>query len=210
VAYNPALQRAVAQCAARPEFQGWYRLSYGITTPDESPAVDVEAFHAVGAAQVANIPPGVRTLVMTAGSCNSCSSVLYGIALHRPESLERVVLLGVGPTRLDWIENRLRAIEDASGVPIAPLFRRVYHHQPELEPEVPASAPYLIEHFNLHSTKFSSYQDRMPFSLSGIDFHPTYEGKAMAYMQRRRTRFSWWWESADDALFWIVGSAPAL
>jgi hypothetical protein len=47
----------------------------------------------------------------------------------------------------------------------------------------------------------------MPYSLDGIDFHPTYEGKALTYMQRHREEFGWWWDD-DKALFWIVGSAP--
>jgi 1-aminocyclopropane-1-carboxylate deaminase/D-cysteine desulfhydrase-like pyridoxal-dependent ACC family enzyme len=188
VAYNPALQRAVAELAKRPEFAGWYRLHYGITTPDTASPEEVEAFHAVGAAQVANVPgTTVRTLVMTAGSCNSCVSVLYGIHRHRPPALERVVLIGVGPNREQWTADRLGAIEKATGETL----------------DLPR-----IERHDLHTTKFATYQDRMPFTLDGITFHPTYEGKALTYMQLRRDTFDWWWEPDGTALFWIVGSEP--
>lgn len=205
VAYNPALQRSVAELGA--ELGDWYRLPYAITTPEGAPAEEVEAFHAISAAQVANLPPEVESITMTAGSCNSCVSVLYGVARYRPESLRRVTLLGVGPTRLAWIENRLTALESVSGLSIRSQFRRRYHHGPA--PESSPSAPWELEHFDLHSTRFAAYQDRMPFALDGIDFHPTYEGKALSYMDRRRSRFPGWWAGSGADLFWIVGSAPS-
>lgn len=221
VGYNPALQKAVADLHATPEFRDWYRLCYGITTPGETPA-EVEAFHRVGAFQTRNIPDTVRTLVMTAGSCNSCVSVLYGIAKEPPPNLERIVLLGVGPTRLQWIEDRLEMIEEAverihridcdadcdcDCFPRS-LYRRRYHHHSALEAEHQTDGRILLEHYDLHATKFATYQDRMPFSIDGIEMHPTYEGKALAYMNSR-AEFDWYWDAAGDVLFWIVGSAPS-
>jgi 1-aminocyclopropane-1-carboxylate deaminase/D-cysteine desulfhydrase-like pyridoxal-dependent ACC family enzyme len=213
VGYNPTLQRAVDEIGRRPFHDGWLRIHYGITTAADADPVDVEAFHAVGAHQTANLPP-LDTLVMTAGSCNSCVSVLYGIARDRVP-LRRVVLLGIGPTRLAWIHDRLGLIEKASGVEIRPLFRRIFHHAPGLaidqDDDVGASssAPYVLEHWDLHATKFASYGDRMPRTLDGIAMHPTYEGKAIAYMEQRRAEFEWFW-NGDGVLFWIVGSAPSL
>ena len=208
VAYNPALQRAVDGLADRPEFAGWYRLHYGITTPGEAADEAVEAFHAVGAAQVANVPDDVTTLVMPAGSCNSCTSVLYGISQHRPASLERIVLVGVGPTRIEWTQARLAAIGRTTSRPVEELFDWQPHHDPEQAGRRP-EAPYVVEHYNLHATRFASYQDRMPFRADGIDFHPTYEGKVMTYMDRNRGPFDWWHRRDGKALFWIVGSAPS-
>ena len=188
VAYNPALQRAVTEIGKRPEFEGWYRLHYGITTPSEATAEQVEAFHAVGAAQVANVPDDIDTIVMAAGSCNSCTSVLYGISQHRPRALERVVLVGVGPDRIAWMERRLEQIEQVTGKAL----------------ELPR-----IERHDLHGTGFATYQDKMPYRADGIDFHPTYEGKVLTYMERHRETFEWWWRADGKALFWIVGSAPS-
>lgn len=209
VGYNPALQSAVERAHAD-EYLSRYRLSYGITTPSDATDAQVAEFHGWGARQVENVPGGVGTLVMTAGSCNSCVSVLYGIAKYRPKGLERVVLLGVGPTRLDWIENRLAAIERATGLDIAGLFRRRYHHHQAEEDEFQADGELVLEHWDLHSTGYATYQDRMPYTLDGIDFHPTYEGKALTYMAAHRSAFHWFWEpGAADVLFWIVGSAPS-
>lgn len=204
VGFNPALQRAVRSLhLSRP---AWYRLCYGITTADDADDAELRRFHAVSADQVANVPREARTLVMTAGSCNSCVSVLAGLA-RRETAVERVVLLGVGPTRLDWIERRLEAI---GGTALTGTFRRRYHHHPALEAEHQSDGSILLEHWDLHATGYATYQDRMPYRLDGIDFHPTYEGKALSYMDANRDDFAWFWDSAGDALFWIVGSAPSL
>lgn len=199
VGYNPALQKAVRELkAVNP---GHYRLCYGITTPEEAADEDVAAFHAVGAPQVANIPASVRTIVMTAGSCNSAASVLYGVALHGPPKLSRLVLLGIGPTRLNWLRKRIGQIESASGVKIWDVFTHRYHHHPELSH---GHGPVLLEHYDLHSTRWTTYQQRRRWHQDGIDFHPTYEGKAMAWLHEQQPR--WWAEAAGDVLFWIVGS----
>jgi hypothetical protein len=208
VAYNPALQRTVLDLAATERYRAAYRLPYGISTPSEASPADIEAFHRVGARQAENIPEGVRTIVMTAGSCNSCVSVLYGLARQRPATLERVVLLGIGPTRLQFIEDRLAAIRDVSGVDAPGVYRRLYHHHPDLEADHQTGGPVLLEHHDLHATKFAVYSDRMPFTRDGIDFHPTYEGKIMTYMTGR-PGFEWLAEADGDVLFWIVGSAPS-
>lgn len=202
VGFNPALQRAVLNARAEPAYAGYYRLCYGITTPEDASDADVEAFHAVGAPQAANIPASVRTLVMTAGSCNSAASVLYGIARYRPPGLKRVVLLGIGPTRLAWIENRLRQIERVTGEKTWDLFSRRFHHHPTLSG---GHGPLLLEHYDLHATRWITYQDKRRWHQDGIDFHPTYEGKAMAYLHELQP--PWWAKAQEDVLFWIVGSA---
>ncbi len=229
VGYTPALQRAVRDLHDTPTYQGWYRLRYGITTPEEADPFDVEAFHSIGAGQAVNIPRDCRQLVMTAGSCNSCVSVLYGIARGRAVlgddlQLERVLLLGIGPTRLQWIEDRLAQIEAGQShapdcdldedcscgalTDIRGLFRRRYHDHPALEDEHQTDGPILLEHVDLHKRKFAAYGDRMPWRQDGIDFHPTYEGKMLTFLN-----------TVDDVggalerdgrtLIWIVGSAPS-
>lgn len=202
VGFNPALQRAVADLhAERPD---WYRLSYGISTDEDATATDVAAFHTVGSHQAANVPREARTVVMTAGSCNSCVSVLYGLSLH-PNNVERVVLLGVGPTRLEWIRRRLGQIDPA----LPRRYRPRYHDHLDLEEAHRNHGDVVLEHFDLHSTGYATYQDRRPFTLDDIRFHPTYEGKALAYMAERPDVFDWFWDAAGDVVFWIVGSAPS-
>lgn len=205
IAYNPALQKAARERAASTNS---YLLQYGITT--DGPPDAVEAFHRLGAQQVQSIPDDVDTLYLPAGSCNSCVSVLYGLALF-PRPLRRVVLFGIGPTRLDFIDARLRTIEQVSGVQVRSMFDRVFHHHPEVQLAQNAAAgrgPTRLEHFDLHATKFADYQDEMPFRFGGVDFHPTYEGKVMTYMQKHEAAFADFWKSGR-ALFWIVGSRPS-
>lgn len=202
VGFNPALQREVRVAQAEPAYANYYRLCYGITTPEDATDTEVEAFHAVGAPQVGNIPASVRTLTMTAGSCNSAASVLYGLARNTPPDLARVVLLGIGPTRLTWIKNRIRAIERATGTKIWDLFTHRYHHHPDLSG---GTGPILLEHYDLHATRWTTYQARRRWRQDGIEFHPTYEGKAMAYLHETQPR--WWTHANRDVLMWIVGSA---
>lgn len=208
IAYNPALQRMVNDIAARTPDS--FVLEYGITVtrPDEA----VEEFHRLGAEQARNIPDEVETLVIPAGSCNSCVSVLYGIAKYPPKNLKRVVLIGIGPTRLDFIDQRLRRIETFSGLAIRNQFRRWYHDGPRpMEDGHNAAAGvskarWELHHYDLHATGYASYQDEMPFSTNGIDFHPTYEGKVMTYLREHAGRFSAFWNGRS--MMWIIGSAP--
>lgn len=215
VGYNPSIQKEVARLYST-ELEDWYRLCYGITTPGEADDAEVAAFHRVGSWQVSNLPPGVRTIVMTAGSCNSCVSVLAGIAAH-PEvcgALERVVLVGIGPTRLQWIEDRLAAIEHAHpDLEITNLFRRLYHDHSGLEAEHQTDGRIVLEHHDLHARGVYRYGDRAPWTQDGIDFHPTYEGKMLNYFYANagkggdgsRTGFL----RDGSVLVWIVGSAPS-
>lgn len=208
VGYNPTLQKAVGKLNGEPQLRGYFRLCYGITTPAEATNEEVARFHGVGAPQAANIPDDIEHLIMPAGSCNSCTSVLYGIALHRPKALRKVTLIGIGPTRLRWIADRMESIYQATGVDVMALFRPRYHHHPELEPAWRRGAPYELEHYDLHSTCYVKYADRMPYRLDGIEFHPTYEGKCLTYMEQHADEFPGWWEGDGRTLFWIVGSKP--
>lgn len=203
VGFNPALQRACDLEALKPPYRDWFRLHYGITTRPGATVGEVQAFHRVGARQAANIPPHVRTLVVPAGSCNSVTSLLYGIALHGPASLSRVVMVGIGPNRLHWLSARLLQIEQATGRDVRRLFTWRAHHGPEV---VPYSGPVLLEHYDLHGTGWVRYDQRMPWRQDGISFHPTYEGKVMRWLSEERPH--WWRPSDGSTLFWIIGSEP--
>lgn len=188
VGYNPYLQsRAREMRDARP---GAYLVNYGITTEADATPSDIEAFHAVGAAQVANLP-NVETLVMPCGSANTTVSALYGLgSIGAPATLGRVVLVGIGPNREEWIDRRLEAISEAWGHAI--------------------KRPFSVEVVDLHTAGVVRYDESVPWSSDGIDFHPTYEGKVMRWLDSphgRRTVPGWHRRDGSTCL-WVVGSAP--
>ncbi len=207
--FNPSLQNQVAVFGRDKRV---VTLEYGITitTSDR----DIEAFHHLGSHQVKNIPDSVDTLVVPAGSCNSCVSIMYGLAMHRPKNLRKVVLMGIGPNKLEFIESRLRACEQESGVPIRHLFRRTYHQNSDMAEQLNGAIEtegaddrftYDLHHYDLHTTKLVDYLELVPFHRSGIDFHPTYEGKVMNFLHTRPGEFRDFWDTGRSA-FWIVGA----
>lgn len=174
VGYNPALQRAARDEHARDV--GSYWLRYGITTSPDADREELLAFHGVNAEQAANLPDSVRTLVIPFGSGNTAVGVLLGLARQRPRDLEKIVLVGIGPDRRDWLADRFLAM----GVPL------------------PA-----YEHLDLHGTGYASYGDRMPETLDGIVMHATYEGKVVRYLNRMQP--DWWAHRDGTTCLWIVG-----
>lgn len=175
VAYNPVIQKAGERLS---ESLGAWQLPYGITTPKDADRAAVEAFLAVGGEQVKNMPSGLRTLVLPFGSGNTTAGVLYGMLQYGTRELERLVLVGVGPDRMKWLEDRL----DFVGCD-----RRF------LPP---------IEHMSLHGW-FADYGDKMHETVDDIVLHPTYEGKVARFLNSAKPD---WWENRDDrTALWIVG-----
>ena len=179
VAYNPVIQQAGNKLAK--ELGAW-QLPYGITTPSNAPAEEIEAFLQVGGKQVMNLPAAVETLVIPFGSGNTAAGVLYGIAkyLDRDDSnLTRVVLVGVGPDRLLWVQDRLDKVGVAmNGIGIE------------------------IVHIPLHGW-YADYGDRMPETADDIVMHPTYEGKVVRFLNSAGME---WWDARDGkTCMWIVG-----
>lgn len=172
--YNASLQPAAAKMADG--LPGAAVLHYGITTgPHASPAA-VRRFVDVGARQVVNIPAEVTTLVVPFGSGNSAAGILAG--LDRFDRLDMAVkLVGIGPSRLDWLVNRLAGAG--------------------------ARIPANVEHFDLHGTGFTRYSDKMPETQDGVTFHPTYEGKVIRYLDRLAP--PWWTERDGTTCMWIIG-----
>ena len=179
VGYNPCLQRAAADATAADA--GAYWLRYGITTPPGATVAELAAFHATAGDQTANLPPRTRTLVIPFGSGNTAAGVLYGLSKHAPRELERVVLVGIGPDRRQWLAERLAALDVA--------------------------LPYPIEHIDLHGSGYAAYGDKMPATEDGIVMHPTYEGKVVRWLNEHWTP---WWETRDSTTcMWIVGGPLA-
>lgn len=206
--YNPALQAAARKLQERPEFQHFYRLEYGLSV--EGTPARIESFYRFASEQVRNIPDEVTTLLMPAGSCNATIALLYGLARFPPKSLERIVLIGVGPERINYFEERLRFIEQQTGIRLAGLFTRSYPHHPVLQQRWQTRAPgrYRLEHYDLHGTGWATYQDEMPDSWDGVALHPTYEGKMLRYIRQRTELYQTL--TTGTTLFWIVGSEPKL
>jgi hypothetical protein len=211
VAYNPALQSEAKRLNEdNIRLRKYLLLEYGISIDHLSnPPERIAWFHSIGAKQCANLPENMDTLIIPAGSCNSTCSILYGIARNRPKALRDVYLFGIGPNRLEYLERRLRAIEDGSGVTIRSLFRREYVHNPDLSKPLlrgTRNAAITLHHYDLHGTGFVSYQEEMKAEYSGLTLHPTYEGKVMTYLRSVPN----WLKSFEDrnSLFWIVGGKP--
>jgi len=176
VAYNGTLQpygRALA------ERLGAWQLPYAISAPDTAGREELEAFSAVGGAQVRNLPPSIETLVIPFGSGNTAAGVLYGLSRF-DSKLTRVVLVGVGPDRSSWLRKRLTAV-GAEGV----------------------YSEFQIDVMPLHPW-FAEYSDRMPETHDGVVFHPTYEGKVIRFLNSAKP--DWWTRRDGTTGFWIVGS----
>lgn len=174
VGYNPALQRRAADLAEADPQAYWLR--YGITTAPGASARELRAFHQIAADQVPTLPEGIKTLVIPFGSGNTAAGVLMGLNQHRPASLERVVLVGIGPDRRGWLRERFERM----GVSV-PRFR----------------------HLDLHGTGYASYGDAMPGQADGIVLHPTYEGKVVRYLDEKAP--DWWVRRDGTTCLWIVG-----
>lgn len=177
VAYNPFIQKYGMELARD---TGAWQLPYGITTPAGASEADVEAFLAVGGAQVANLPVDLETLVVPFGSGNTVAGVLYGLMkVECPGDLKRVVLVGVGPDRMQWLTERLAMV----GIDFNEF-------------------GFEIVHIPLHGW-FADYADKMPETLDDIVLHPTYEGKVARFLNGAELE---WWDARDGkTCFWIVG-----
>jgi len=192
VGYNPALQAACRR--ALDERPGWSRVPYAISLPERGDIGDIEAlgdigdFHRLGAQQVANLGD-VRTLYVPFGSGNSAASILYGLALAPETAVEKVVLVGVGPSRLDWLARRLGTLSALSGADVEGWLARVEHH-------------------DLHGLGLVAYHDRRVASLGGLRLHPTYEGKVLWWLRKHADPASPWHRDPRGSGLWVVGSEP--
>lgn len=174
-AYNASLQPAAVKLAGELPFADV--LHYGITTHNAAGRAQVRAFAEVGGHQVANLPAGVRQLVVPFGSGNSACGVLTGLDMYDRLDVE-VKLVGIGPPRAEWLFDRLAWI----GV----------------------RAPLGLELYDLHSSGYARYSDKMPESRDGITFHPTYEGKVVRYLDEVAP--SWWTARDATTCMWIIGA----
>lgn len=178
-AYNPVLQaRGRAALEERP---GWYGVPYAISLPEPATPEAARRFHDGSAQQVRNLPFGsYDKLLVPCGSANSAGSILYGLA--RDQLLPpHILLVGIGPSRLDWLRARLELLEASE-------------------------AMERVEYVDLHP--HFDYSQRVPYDLDGIELHPNYEGKIAQWAERNSSfRDLTGWGEARTVL-WIVGSEP--
>lgn len=172
-AFNSALQHAGKAFAKEDD----YFLEYGISTTKKEQWKD---FYSFGGKQVENIPDSVTTITMTAGSCNSVTSLLVGLQNQGRLSNFKYELVGVGPSKMKLLKERFEYVTSI---------------------ELPID---LITFHDCHQKKLFTYHDRIPFSLDGIVFHPTYEGKMMWYLRKFKPDLL----RDETNLIWIVGSEP--
>jgi hypothetical protein len=202
--YNPSLQATAKKLLSEPAYRDYYQVEYGLSV--EGSPERIESFYRFCSEQVRNLPDDVETLIVPAGSCNTTLSVLYGVARFKPKGLKRIVLIGVGPTRVDWYEARLALLG------IGGLFERHYHHHPDLAKHYnhTACAPYELHHYDLFSTKWSAWdKESHGVGWGPIGLHPSYEAKVMEYLRKHPQAFGAWMKSGR-ACFWIVGSEPSI
>jgi hypothetical protein len=222
--FNPgyaATLNAKAAELSKEEFAGYFHLETNITLDERiNTAESIEQFHRAGSEQVRNIPDHIETIIIPAGSCNSVTGVMYGIARFRPKGLKRVILMGIGSFGSSdpaYVYRRLRLISTAStcdikGQNISDLF--LWNFDNRIASSW-GTTHYAVEQYDVnggcgHCEKckdgYVTYNDLMPFKFADLDFHPRYEGKMMNYMQDHIGEFRQYIN--DKSLFWIVGSKP--
>ena len=207
VAYNPVLQSRVRKFLNEDKkLKDYFYLEYGITLDHRNhPKEKVEQFHRLGADQLQNLPEHIENIIISAGSYNSMVSVLYGVAKYKPKNLKNIYVLGIGPNKIKYVEDRLRLIGESVNLDTN-IFSRDFKHSPkemefyrELYPN--KEYQYNIVHHDLHLAKYVTYQDEMKFDYEGVEFHPTYEGKTMKYIKQFLPEL---WN--EGSMYWIVGS----
>ncbi|ANO57811.1 hypothetical protein [Salmonella phage vB-SalM-PM10] len=227
--YNSTIQPRCKKLIEQQNPKAYY-LEYGITLDHTAHSPErIAGFHMLGGEQVANIPDHITDLIIPAGSCNSCTSILTGLAMHPKPNLKNVYLIGIGPNRLDFIESRLRIIGKQANLPHITDFTRRYHDNPDYvygkkdlqhasksvslagllsgirqkdEPEVTLPR-FEVHHWDLHTTNWVRYNDLMDYQWGDIELHPRYEGKVMTWIQQHKPEML-----NENTLFWIVGSKP--
>lgn len=178
VGYNPAIQAKVRELLAGP-LAGWMQLEYGSSldhkthTPEE-----IEMFHRQTAKQIGNIPRGIEKLIVPTGSCNTLTSVMYGLSMHTTD-VKEVICLQIGPDKRKWTDERLDIIGNVTGYKL----------------DTPRRYFDLTLHWKYEDDQFADYD--------GINFHPTYEGKCWYWLVNEAPELI-----NKRSCFWLTGDKP--
>ena len=180
VGYNPALQSAARKYVASHE--GSWHVPYGLGPGHDADAVSISDFmeNSGTASQVQNLPDSTRTLVLPFGSGNTVTAVVYGLLKHgAPRDLQSIRLMTIGPDRWDELKSRFDKVGLRKEFDSLP-FDRIH-----LFPD------------------FATYGATMKEKFDGINFHPTYEGKIIRWMNQNLPH--WWVDRDGTTTMWIVG-----
>jgi len=157
---------------------------------------DIEAFHRIGAEQVKNIPSHIETLVIPCGSCNSVTSILYGLLLFPNPNIKNIIFMGIGnhgSKNIGYVEKRLKGICKYRGINSDDCFDFTFSGDKTKKVQ--------ILHYDLNGTGFCKYEDTMQERAGAIRFHPRYEGKCIRYIKNNMPNL---WN--DKTMFWVIGS----
>lgn len=201
VAYNPALQRKVKELISG-KYKNYYELNYGIAVNPEEKIKKIIEFHNLSGNQVQNIPEFIENIIIPAGSCNSTISILYGLCKYKPVKKLNIYLIGIGPSKMRFIYERLKSIKEYSNLNTLNFNKKFENNIFKAEPE---SDAYNLHYHDLHGTGYVDYQQQMKYDFNGIELHPTYEGKVMTFVRDKLPHVV-----GLNTLFWIVGSKPYL
>jgi len=221
--YNPgyaATLNAKALQLSQGELAGYYHLETNITLDDKvNPASMIEQFHKVGSTQVQNIPDHIETIIVPAGSCNSVTGVLYGIARFRPKNLKRIVLMGIGSFGSNdpaYVQRRLNLIGGVIGKDMEAVFDWPWASIPKPS----ANKSYEVVHYNVNGgcgacekckDGYCEYNDLMPYKFvsaeTEINFADRYEAKTFHFMKDHLATFRKYLN--DGTLYWIIGAMPS-
>ena len=136
---------------------------------------NVDVFIESVAQQVQNIPD-VRNLVITIGSAITITGVLLGIAKYGKQ-IQRIIGVGCAPDRMQKIREYANLIKSKTGYDL-PIERLQY-----------------IDCYN--RLKGFKYENTINKSYCGIVFHPRYEAKTFAFMEK--------YVPKNNTLMWITG-----
>lgn len=198
VGYNPVLQSKVDKIVSSDN--KFFKLNYGITISEDSNIKDIVEFHYIGANQVKNIPDHIENIILPLGSGNSAISILYGLSKFRPKSLKNIYLLGIGPNKLEFLNNRLKLIKEFDKVNTLNFNIDFETDKLNVNPSLDA---YNLKYIDIHSIPKYNYQNEVKFTYEDLEFHPTYEAKMMDFISINYNNLI-----SEKTLFWIVGSKP--
>lgn len=200
-----ATLNAIARRIAKEE--NLFHLETNITVTGD--ASYLHSFHEVGGYQVANVPHKVQTIFIPAGSCNSATSVMVGLAQDFMPLVKEIVLFGIGAEgsrKPEYIPDRLKTISKSSGICYEDIFDFDLMRHPSIA-RLSTDQRVKVVRYDLNGTGFCKYEDCMPFTKDGIVFHPRYEGKILRYIEQNEKEFASY--ENDSTCFWVVGSEPS-
>jgi hypothetical protein len=210
IAYNAMLQKRVKALLETPvpytsnklKDKTFY-LEYGITLDHKNNLPQkIHDFHYLGANQVRNIPKNVDTVIIPFGSANSATSVLFGLFRFNKFHIKNVYIIGIGPSKIKFLEERLKIISIYSGIDCTNFLKHFEYEG--FRGYTENKLGFNLFYDDLHGGGYVDYQDEIKFSVGNIELHPTYEAKVMKYITEK------YGDSLinEKSLFWIVGSKP--